>query len=168
MAYATVVDDHGAEERLVLSDVHIGENPQQGEVISRYRYLIPERIVNRPSHGSCGETHDISYSSSEEEASKSDDDTIVCRRHRKRRRAVDMQHVSRPTYEVLTVVHRMATPLSLVGQQVWSAAFLLADFVLTHEEHFLGAQVCSHFPSGAATWIVQRWLRRCRNEAVII
>ncbi|CAM9696108.1 unnamed protein product, partial [Sphacelaria rigidula] len=47
----------------------------------------------------------------------------------------------RPTNEVLTIVHKMATPLELVGQQVWSAAFLLGDFVLTHRELFAGAQV---------------------------
>ena len=67
-------------------------------------------------------------------------------RYRKRRRAEasstsTSQRRSRPAHEVLTIVHRMATPLGLVGQQVWSAAFLLGDFVLTHPKIFVGMQV---------------------------
>jgi hypothetical protein len=54
------------------------------------------------------------------------------------------EHVSRYKYsvpstqehEVATIVHCLATPLQLVGQQVWSASFLLGDFILNSPERF--------------------------------
>lgn len=132
--------DDLAKERLVLSEVHVGSSTQdeEAEVVSRYTFLTPSYHGNNNARDS----------SSDSEGEKSDDSSSSSSssvtRHRKRARhchAPSSQRRARPTHEVLTVVHRMATTLGLVGQQVWSAAFLLGDFVLTHEELFAGMQV---------------------------
>lgn len=163
------------ERRLVLSEVHLGEqadnddDPERqdhhreelgmrGTVISRYRYLTPAQHHGGNS-SSNDNLNDICSSSSGEEMS---DGCSVerCRRRRPSRKRPRFgspgmrdgadtcsrdQTSSRPTNEVLTIVHKMATPLELVGQQVWSAAFLLGDFVLTHRELFAGAQVRNRY-----------------------
>lgn len=132
-------DDLG-EERLVLSEVHVGSSTQdeETEVVSRYTFLTPTSRGNSDAGGSSSDSDgEISDDSSRSNSSVT--------RHRKRPRhchaAPSSQRRARPAHEVLTVVHRMATTLGLVGQQVWSAAFLLGDFVLTHEELFAGMQV---------------------------
>jgi hypothetical protein len=59
------------------------------------------------------------------------------------------EHVSRYKYcdpskqehEVATIVHCLATPLQLVGQQVWSASFLLGDFILSNPERLQNCTV---------------------------
>lgn len=137
-------------------DVHGQEEAPEmdGTVISRYRYLTPAQYHCGSSSGK-DYPNDICSSSSGEEMSDGCSD-VRCRRRRPSRKRPRVgspgmrdgadpcsreQTSSRPTHEVLTIVHKMATPLELVGQQVWSAAFLLGDFVLTHGELFAGAQV---------------------------
>ncbi|CAN0325143.1 unnamed protein product, partial [Ectocarpus sp. 13 AM-2016] len=72
------------------------------------------------------------------------------------------QRCCRPSHEVLTIVHKMATTLGLVGQQVWSASFLLGDFVLTHDELFEGMQVLDLGAGpGVVGLIAARVARRC-------
>ncbi|CAN0479263.1 unnamed protein product, partial [Ectocarpus sp. 8 AP-2014] len=72
------------------------------------------------------------------------------------------QRCCRPSHEVLTIVHKMATTLGLVGQQVWSASFLLGDFVLTHDELFAGMQVLDLGAGpGVVGLIAARVARRC-------
>lgn len=133
------------DERLVLSEVHVGcssgNGPSSEEIVSRYRYLTPSRRLGDAS------------SPSGSDSNTSDSDISVPRRRKRLRPAEtstalastanqqQQQQASRPAHECLTIVHRMATTLDLVGQQVWSAAFLLADFVLTHEDLFAGMQV---------------------------
>ncbi|CAN0106029.1 unnamed protein product, partial [Ectocarpus sp. 13 AM-2016] len=52
--------------------------------------------------------------------------------------------------------------LGLVGQQVWSASFLLGDFVLTHDELFEGMQVLDLGAGpGVVGLIAARVARRC-------
>lgn len=143
-----------AEEPAVLSEVHMKEEPSEGdERISRYRYLVPQSKStsalgnsNRQSRADgCVHVH-------EEEEDDEDEEKVVRRRRpRKVKHTWGTQHCARPTFETLTIVHRMATPLSLVGQQVWSAAFLLGDFVLTNDEFFAGTQVCLHPISDLST-----------------
>lgn len=134
------MSDSTASERLVLSEVHVGSSAldEETEVVSRYTYLTP----TSSSHGT--NVNDSSSDSSDSEADEGesgDDSSGNVARRRKRPRHTESQRSSRPAHEVLTVVHRMATTLGLVGQQVWSAAFLLGDFVLTHEDLFAGKQV---------------------------
>lgn len=145
-------------ERLVLSEVHVGSSTlDEEEVVSRYTYLTPPP---RPSTNSASSppaaaedapaSSNADHGSSEEDRSSSSsggesEEGSYSRvtRHRKRLRTSSQRR--RPAHEVLTVVHRMATTLGLVGQQVWSAAFLLSDFVLTHEHLFAGKQVRCRF-----------------------
>lgn len=126
------------EERLVLSEVHLasGESDQEPEVVSRYSYLTPS-LDNIDIDSSSDSESDVGGNTSSD-----GDGSVTKPRGKKRPRAESSsQRSSRPRHEVLTVVHCMATTLSLVGQQVWSAAFLLGDLVLTHEELFTGVQV---------------------------
>lgn len=177
------------EERLVLSEVHVGEQQDDDDnaecdqqacgaaittttatkdlLVSRYRYhtplppasAAPAARATRVDRSSSSSKHEIDAgitndSSSEGETLDDDGCSVVARRRRRSHKRPRIstkqpphlqvhQTTSTPRYEVLTIVHRMATPLDLVGQQVWSAAFLLGDFVLTHEEWFAGAQVGS-------------------------
>lgn len=138
-------------ERLVLSEVHVGSSAlDEEEVVSRYTYLTPPPRCNTSTTATAQDAaqagsnandsssdSDDSSGSSEEESEKGGYSRVT--RHRKRLRTSSQRR--RPAHEVLTVVHRMATTLGLVGQQVWSAAFLLSDFVLTHEDIFAGMQV---------------------------
>lgn len=128
-----ICEDCTPAERLVLSEVHIGSSSlhEEAEVVSRYAYLTPTSGDNEDSGSD-------SDSDSEEQTRPR------VARHRKRPRHEVAQRCCRPSHEVLTIVHKMATTLGLVGQQVWSASFLLGDFVLTHDELFAGMQVhCS-------------------------
>ncbi|CAM9092981.1 unnamed protein product [Hapterophycus canaliculatus] len=148
-------------ERLVLSEVHVGSGAldEDAEVVSRYTYLTP-----RPSFRHSSTNVDASSESSESEGEKGEggDDSANVPRRRKRPRHTEAQRYSRPAHEVLTVVHRTATTLGLVGQQVWSAAFLLGDFVLTHEEFFAGKQVLELGAGpGVAGLIAARVARKC-------
>lgn len=164
------------DDRLVLSEVHIGSSAldEEAEMVSRYRYLTPSRNNDDSS----------SSSSSDSDAERSAGSDIKRRRKRPRGAASKAvmdrtsQRRSRPAHEVLTIVHRMATTLDLVGQQVWSAAFLLGDFVLTHEELFAGMQVrhpdcyccatdCQYLYSYGYLW---SWvcLRQCRDPRCMI
>ncbi|CAM9268062.1 unnamed protein product [Choristocarpus tenellus] len=131
-------------ERLVLSEVHIGEKgdtvvrgvSHEGvdqEVVSRYQFIDP--------------SYQDEITSSEEdndpemEGRESDNqDPIIQRKKRRRGSQLPFLQRSRTHHEVLTLVHSLATPLSLVGRQVWSAAFLLGDFILTHKSRFRGRQ----------------------------
>ena len=45
------------------------------------------------------------------------------------------------TFETATIVHRMATPLKLVGAQVWSGSLLLGDYLLSNAEALRGRKV---------------------------
>ena len=151
-------------ERLVLSEVHVGSSTlDEEEVVSRYTYLTPPprpstNSTSSPAaaaaedapassnadHGSSEEDRSSSSSSSSSSGGESEEGSYSrVTRHRKRLRTSSRRR--RPAHEVLTVVHRMATTLGLVGQQVWSAAFLLSDFVLTHEHLFAGKQVRCRF-----------------------
>lgn len=144
-----------AEEPAVLSEVHMKEEPSEGdERISRYRYLIPQSRSTSVLGDSNGRSRGDGGVHAEEEGEDDEDEEEVVRRRRPRKvkHAWGTQHCARPTFETLTIVHRMATPLSLVGQQVWSAAFLLGDFVLTNGEFFAGAQVRLHPISKISTY----------------
>ena len=167
------------EERLVLSEVHFGSegsstkghgDSEDGVVISRYQYLVPPPTpIELDGKSPC--TKDNGDESDSEGSDSSGSSRIV--RCRKRPRAA-LRHQSsqrswRPAHEVLTVVHRMATPVSLVGQQVWSAAFLLGDFVLAHEELFAGATVralISEFTSHVIRGLVLLGCRRIARTLV--
>lgn len=151
-------------ERLVLSEVHVGSSTlDEEEMVSRYTYLTPPPRPNTntgcspaPAAQDARASSNADGSSSSEEEEEEGDSSSSggeseegsysrVTRHRKRLRTSSSQRRRRPAHEVLTVVHRMATTLGLVGQQVWSAAFLLGDFVLTHEGIFAGMQVrCEH------------------------
>ncbi|CAM9738261.1 unnamed protein product [Scytosiphon promiscuus] len=153
------MSDGIAQERLVLSEVHVGSSTVDdgAEVVSRYTYLTP--AVS--SH--CTNVDDGSESSESEggggEVGEDSSDVV---RRRKRPRRAESQRCSRPAHEVLTIVHRMATTLGLVGQQVWSAAFLLGDFVLTHEDSFAEMQVLELGAGpGVAGLIAARVARKC-------
>ncbi|CAM9093355.1 unnamed protein product [Ectocarpus sp. 4 AP-2014] len=139
-------------ERLVLSEIHVGSSSlhEEAEVmVSRYAYLTPTSGDNEES----GSDND---SDSEEQTRPR------VARHRKRPRHEVAQRCCRPSYEVLTIVHKMATTLGLVGQQVWSASFLLGDFVLTHDELFAGMQVLELGAGpGVVGLIAARVARRC-------
>lgn len=131
-------------------------------LVSRYRYHTPPLPASTASNAIAAapptQVHrntdsNNSDDSSSEGETPDDDGYSVVARHRRRsykRPRVNTkqsprlqlhQTTSTPRYEVLTIVHKMATPLDLVGQQVWCASFLLGDFVLTHGERFAGAQV---------------------------
>lgn len=142
------VDDESflkGEERRVLSEVHSERgdsntttcaDSEDGVVISRYQYLVPApSSVQVDDDGSKTRSPHSSSGDSESEGD------ILIRRRRKRLRAASLHEPCAHPHEVLTVVHKLETPVSLVGQQVWSAAFLLGDFILTHEELFAGANV---------------------------
>lgn len=142
------------DDRLVLSEVHIGRSAsdEEAEVVSRYAYLVPS---DKTGDNDSSSISDSSISDSDSEGDTTDrggggggsrGSCSSPTRRRKRSRTetsstTSSQRRSRPAHEVLTIVHRMATPLGLVGQQVWSAAFLLGDFVLTHPKIFAGVQV---------------------------
>lgn len=155
------------DDRLVLSEVHFGEQAgsdvdstnntasslKEEYVVSRYRYLTAPRTWHGTDSSSSGRSDSYALGetgSSSSEGEDSDGSTLVVRRRRARKRprpsqsakspTKQQQTKTTPTNEVLTVVHRMATTLDLVGQQVWSAAFLLGDFVLTHEDLFAERQ----------------------------
>lgn len=136
------------DERLVISEVHIGSSAveEEAEVVSRYTYLVPSDKTGDDDSSSCSSS-DIDSDNNEGDATgRGSGSCSSPTRRRKRPRAkasstTTTQRRSRPAHEVLTIVHRMATPLGLVGQQVWSAAFLLGDFVLTHPKIFAGVQV---------------------------
>ncbi|KAJ3056330.1 Methyltransferase-like protein 22 [Rhizophlyctis rosea] len=51
----------------------------------------------------------------------------------------------------INIHHRLATPLDLVGQQVWNGALLMIDFILSHTDLFRDKVVCE---IGAGTGIV--------------
>ncbi|CAM9726734.1 unnamed protein product [Ectocarpus fasciculatus] len=149
-----VCEDGTPTERLVLSEVHVGSSSlhEEAEVVSRYAYLTPTSNGDNADSGSGSD----SDSDSEEQTSRR------VARHRKRPRHEVAQRCCRPSHEVLTIVHKMATTLGLVGQQVWSAAFLLGDFVLTHDELFAGKQVLDLGAGpGVVGLIAARVARRC-------
>ncbi|CAM9526361.1 unnamed protein product [Discosporangium mesarthrocarpum] len=135
-------------ERWVLSEVHMGKKGTDigcskghgGVVISRFRYQVP-------SHG---DREEDSNTGSEE--SDTDDEigsaSAMKRRRVESRRSQNSCRSSFPSHEALTIVHCMETPLSLVGQQVWSAAFLLGDFILTHETTFRGRKQVMELGAG--------------------
>ena len=132
------------DDRLVLSEVHIGSSAtdEEAEVVSRYTYQVPSDNTGDDDTSSISDSDNEGNTTGGGGRGSSSSPT----RRRKRSRTetssiISLQRRSRPAHEVLTIVHRMATPLGLVGQQVWSAAFLLGDFVLTHPEVFAGAQV---------------------------
>lgn len=147
-------DSNDGEERLVLSEVHVGSGSldYEAELVSRYTYLTPSsRADNNSSSGDSS-----SDSSSDSEGEERNRSNLVVARRRKRARIAatasteisstatsrqQRQRFSKPSHEVLTVVHKMATPIDLVGQQVWSAAFLLGDYVLSNEHLFTGMKV---------------------------
>lgn len=133
-------------ERLVLSEVHVGSSTlDEKEVVSRYTYVTPpcRRNISTPAGEDARAGANAADSSNDSDSSSGEDSEeggcSSVARHRKR--LCPSSRRWRPAHEVLTVVHRTATTLGLVGQQVWSAAFLLGDFVLTHEDVFAGMQV---------------------------
>lgn len=154
-------DAYVDDERLVLSEVHIGSSSSADEeagVVSRYTYLIPSDQTNLDDRSSSSSDRD----SDNDGGTRGRGSRGSCSspmRCRKRPRsessstATSQQRRSKPAHEVLTIVHRMATPLGLVGQQVWSAAFLLGDFVLTHPKIFKGMQVWA-----VAAYLFMDWL----------
>eukprot|EP00903_Cladosiphon_okamuranus_P012156 g11403.t1 len=159
-------------ERLVLSEVHVGSSTEdEEEVVSRYTYLTPPPRCNtsttaaaQDARAGTGRNADESRSDSDDSSSSGgdseEDGYSRVKRHRKRLRTSSQRR--RPAHEVLTVVHRMATTLGLVGQQVWSAAFLLSDFVLTHEDIFAGKQVLELGAGpGVVGLIAARVAKRC-------
>ncbi|CAM9266164.1 unnamed protein product [Ectocarpus sp. 12 AP-2014] len=144
-------EDGTPAERLVLSEVHVGSSSlhEQAEVVSRYAYLTP----------TSGDNED---SDSDSDSDSEGQTRPRVARHRKRPRHEVAQRCCRPSHEVLTIVHQMATTLGLVGQQVWSASFLLGDFVLTHNELFEGMQVLDLGAGpGVVGLIAARVARRC-------
>ncbi|CBJ30354.1 conserved unknown protein [Ectocarpus siliculosus] len=150
-AMEKICEDGTPAERLVLSEVHVGSSGlhEEAEVVSRYAYLTPTSDDNEDSGSDSG-------SDSEEQTRPR------VARHRKRPRHEVAQRCCRPSHEVLTIVHKMATTLGLVGQQVWSASFLLGDFVLTHNELFVGMQVLDLGAGpGVVGLIAARVARRC-------
>jgi predicted nicotinamide N-methyase len=67
--------------------------------------------------------------------------------------------------------HRVTTPLSLVGEQVWRGALLLGDFILTHAEIFSGKSVLelgagTGISSVAAAMVADRVI--CTGAALFI
>ncbi|XP_071128420.1 methyltransferase-like protein 22 isoform X2 [Mytilus edulis] len=42
---------------------------------------------------------------------------------------------------VMTIAHKMETTLENVGQQIWLASLLMADFIISHKEEFQGKRV---------------------------
>eukprot|EP00752_Nemacystus_decipiens_P008139 g7279.t1 len=162
-----------APERLVLSEVHVGSSTlDEEEVVSRYTYLTPpsrwdtNTETRSPAAQDARATGNADDCSSDEDNSSSSggesEEGSYSRvtRHRKRLRTSSQRR--RPAHEVLTVVHRMATTLGLVGQQVWSAAFLLGDFVLTHEDLFAGMQVLELGAGpGVVGLVAARVAKRC-------
>lgn len=148
--------------RLVLSEVHVGSSALgEEEVVSRYAYLTPPPLrrntAGTPTAATAvgaGSTADDGSNSGNDNSSSSgaeSEEGTYSRVTRRRKRLRTASQRRRPAHEVLTVVHRMATTLGLVGQQVWSAAFLLGDFVLTHEHIFAGMQVrCGHLSTSVS------------------
>lgn len=142
------VDDESSlkgDERRVLSEVHLRRGDSNtttyadsgdGVMISRYQYLVPA-----PSSVQVDDDGRKSSSPQSSSGDSESDGDILIRRRRKRRRAASLHESCAHPQEVLTVVHKLETPVILVGQQVWSAAFQLGDFILTHEELFAGANV---------------------------
>eukprot|EP00794_Sanderia_malayensis_P008726 gene8726-9657_t len=50
-------------------------------------------------------------------------------------------------FELITIVHNMATPLKYVGQQLWRGSFLLSDFILG-ESNLFKNKTCLELGSG--------------------
>ncbi|XP_052068102.1 methyltransferase-like protein 22 isoform X2 [Mytilus californianus] len=42
---------------------------------------------------------------------------------------------------VITIAHKMETTLENVGQQIWLASLLMADFIISHKEEFQGKRI---------------------------
>lgn len=99
------VGDLVDEERLVLSEVHLGDSASdESEVVSRYTYLKPG-----PRDHLFGDTTSSSSRSTSSDSSDSEGHSSGITRPRKRRRSSTRSHKprsSRPAHEVLTVVHR--------------------------------------------------------------
>ena len=104
----------------ILSEVHRESSPDGApERVTRFRVAAPV---------------DAADEAEEEEPrprARTDEDGDLLRRPAKRRRAASLA--------TLTIHHGMATPLALVGLQVWRGALLLADFVLARRAEFAGA-----------------------------
>jgi hypothetical protein len=69
-----------------------------------------------------------------------DGDVIIPRRKKTRRELSILKPVlstgaddGAQNYECFAIEHSMATPLKLVGLQIWSGAFLLVDYLIQHQ-----------------------------------
>ena len=105
------------DDSLVLSDVHIGSDDKLG---------VLKVFLSFPQRGQ----EDAVASDSEDGFVDKDGD--ICP---PRRRAADVSST-----RTLKIYHHGATRLSDVGLQLWSASFLLSDFIINHPTLFAGKE----------------------------
>jgi len=139
------------EDEGVLSEVHIRVKPPTTEedhqkYISRFPITLKpqESIIGSGVEG--GAVHESKTSAVNEEG-----DCEVPRR--KKQKVAD---------EVITIIHRLDTPLKSVGMQVWRGALVLGDYLLHNQYLFkdcVGLELGAG--SGFAGMILSRVAKRC-------